>query len=247
MPSDDSKLLMQTDSAFAHYEVWDTVYGGRPARVLYSGQHRTAQSGVPLDYNPDLLFDYNQRLLELVLGLRPKRMLLIGGGVYTLPMALVRALPEVSIDVVEIDEGLDAIATRYFNFQSNERLRIMHADGRQFLDSNSQPYDVLIVDAFLGSGTPDSLKNLAAIQTYRRNLTPNGVLARNIISAYRGEAADALRQQLADYDQVFGRVSLFPASYNVPLGVPQNLILLAQPEQGQPLDGLFRYQALERP
>lgn len=247
MPEGDNTLLLRTDTAYAHYEVWDTVYGGRPARLLYSGQHRTAQSGIPHDDNPNMLFDYNQRLFEVAVGLRPKRMLLIGGGVYTLPAALLRALPDVYIDVVELDDGLDAIARQFFDFRPNERLRIIHADGRQYLDADNDPYDLLMVDAFIGAGTPDSLKDSSAVRAYRRNLKPQGVFARNVISAYRGEAAEMLRRQLNDYDAVFGSAEIFPASYAIPLGVPQNLLLIAQVPPLLPLHEYFRYQALERP
>ena len=91
---------------------------------------------------PDLLFDYNQRLLEIVNSLYPKNILVIGGGAYTLPSAIITALPEVRVDVVELDPGLLALAKQYFGLPENDRMNIVHQDGRQFLEESSATYDM---------------------------------------------------------------------------------------------------------
>jgi hypothetical protein len=239
-----TRLLLETDTDYNHYEVWDTVYGGRPARVLYSGQRQAAQSGVAHDDNPHLLFDYNQRLFELVNGLQPPRLLLIGGGAYTLPTALLAALPDISIDVVEIDGGLDDIARRFFGLPADPRLRIIHADGRQYLEQNRLPYDMIVVDAFVHTGTPNIFTTSEAIRAYRDNLTPSGLFARNIISAYYGESAVPLHRQVRAFDSLFAKVEIFPASDSLPLGIRQNLLLLARVNKGESLGIYLPYPAL---
>ena len=239
-----NSLLFATDTVLNHYEVWDTVYGGRPARVLYSGQRQAAQSGLAQDDNPHLLFDYNQRLFELINGTLPRRLLLIGGGTYTLPTALLAAISDIVVDVVEIDAGLDDLARRYFGLRDNPRLNIIHADGRQFLDRNRQTYDMIVVDAFVHSDTPNDLTTIDAVKTYRRNLTPAGLFARNIISAYYGETSVALHQQLDDFSQVFDGAHIFPASTSLPLGIPQNLLLIANMGKRPSFNDLLPYPAL---
>ena len=243
---DPNQLVFEIDTDYAHYQVWDTIYGGRPARVLYSGERRTAQSGVARDDRPDLLFDYNQRMFELVSGLRPERLLLIGGGAYTLPTALLAALPDLRLDVVEIDSGLDKIATEYFGLRPNPRLRIVHGDGRRYLEQNSEPYDVILVDAFVHADTPSTLQSVGAVQEYKRNLTPHGLFARNVISAYHGPVAAALHQHVRDFEGVFKDVKVFPAGGSLPLYLAQNLVLTAQAGKSWPLDTYLRYPALLR-
>src|ERR1700752_3186245 len=82
-------VRFEGETPYGHYTVVDTTYSNRPARVLYSGREfRTAQSGIALDDQDEMLFDYNQRFLELARGLEPKRALLIGGGAFTLPKRL---------------------------------------------------------------------------------------------------------------------------------------------------------------
>jgi spermidine synthase len=245
MPIGDSRLLYDTTTPFARYQVWDTVYGGRAARVLYSGERRTAQSGVAHDSRPDLLFDYNQRFMELLSAIQPARVLLIGGGVYTLPMAALAACPKMAIDVVEIDPGLDEIARHFFSLRPDPRLRIIHADGRDYLNNTDQLYDVVLIDAFVHASTPPELRSVEAIRAYNRHLTIPGLVARNLISPYIGDDAEPLHRQIGDYRDSFDDVSIFPAGNTIPLGISQNLVLTAQKGKPRPLDTYLRYPPLE--
>ena len=238
-------LVYETDTPHGHYQVWDMVYGGRPARVLYSGQRQAAQSGIARDHKPELLFDYNQRFYELVSALLPARMLLVGGGMYTLPTALLAALPSLQIDVVEVDVGLDDIAARYFDLKPNPRLRIIHVDGREYLDNNKKPYDLILVDAFSHEMTPSSLSSREAAAEYKRNLTSNGVLAANTITAYYGRAAKVIKTQVEAYSTYFKAVAVFPASQQYSLWTPQNLVVVAQAGKQRPIQEYLRYPALD--
>lgn len=243
---DTNRLIYEADTDYAHYQVWDTVYGGRPARVLYSGQRSTAQSGLARDDRPELLFDYSQRMLELAGALQPSRLLLIGGGAYTLPQALLAALPRAYVDVVEIDGGLESIARRFFGLRPDARLRLIRGDGGQYLERNSQPYDLILVDAFVNADIPKTLQSLSAVKEYKRNLTAHGVYAQNIIAAYHGTSAEPLQVLLKDYDMVFPDVRVFPAGLGLPLTMSQNLLLVAQPSKQWPLDRCMRHAALPR-
>src|ERR1700739_2748527 len=119
-------VLLETDTPNEHYQVVEMVYNNRPSRLLLSGRGLSAQSGIALDGDPRLLFDYNQYFFELVTRLNPQSVLLIGGGLYPLPMALINAFPTLFITVVEPDEGLDPIAVRFFNYHSDPRLTLIH-------------------------------------------------------------------------------------------------------------------------
>jgi len=238
-------LLYETDTDHGHYQVWDMDYGGRSARVLYSGHRQAAQSGIARDHKPELLFDYNQRFYELVSALLPARMLLVGGGMYTLPTALLPALPSLQIDVVEVDAGLDDIASRYFDLKPSPRLHIIHMDGREYLDDNKKPYDLILVDAFSHEMTPSSLSSLEAAAEYKRNLKPNGVLAANTITAYYGRGADVIKAQLDAYRTCFKTIAVFPASKQYSLWTPQNLVVVAQAGKQRPVEEYLRYPALD--
>jgi len=236
-------VLFAGDTGFEHYEVVDTIYEGRPARVIYSGNRIAAQSGIARDDNPELLFDYNQRFFELITGLGPKRLLVIGGGVYTLPMAVLQAFPDTQVDVVELDSALDDIATEFFGLKPDPRLRIIHQEGREFLDANDTPYDLIVIDAFINVDVPRSLTTPEAAQQYYRNLTRNGVVAMNIISAYHGRN-EIVRHQYEAFAAAFRQVEVYPAGKGYALALPQNLVVVGRKGRRGAIGSYLRYPAL---
>ena len=242
------EILWEGDTPHGHYQVVDALYDGRPARVLYSGNRQAAQSGVAQDTNPDLLFDYNQRLFELVTSLVPERVLLIGGGVFTLPTALLRMLTSTCIDVVETDSGLTALARKFFGLPAaDERLSIFNTDGRSFLREHAARYDMILVDAFSHITIPREIKTLQAYGAYSQHLTANGVLAMNVISGYYGPAAKTLNEVYAAAVRTFDAVDIFLATRGYCLWLPQNFILTAQKGQILPLKDYMRFEAIAPP
>jgi hypothetical protein len=235
-------VVHEADTLLEHYQVVDMVYEERPARVLFSGQRSAAQSGVARDSKPDLLFDYNQRLFELATSLQPARILLIGGGVYTLPSALAKVIDS-HVTVVEPDSGLDDIAIRYFAFRESDQVSIVHNSGREFLKNNKTPYDLIIVDAYQDTTVPKSLTSLQAIQQLKRNLTTSGTIAINLITSYYGRNSELVRSQYEYYKTMFRHVTVYPANRNdLSFWLPQNFILVAG--HHQPKNVLLRYEAM---
>lgn len=238
------KIIYEGDTELEHYQVVDTVYDGRPARVLYSGERAAAQSGIATDGKPEPLFDYNQRFMELIIGLKPQCLLLIGGGVYTLPMAALEALEKIEIDVVELDSGLDDIAERFFGLQSNPRLHIFHGDGRDFLEVGAKQYDLIIIDAFINLQIPRSLASPEAARAMARHLKRDGVGVMNIIATYRGRN-ELIRQQQAAFAEAFKTVEVFAAAGNLyTQWLPQNLVLTGQKGEPYPLGEYMHRQPL---
>lgn len=240
-------IIWEGDTAFGHYQVVDTLYDNRPARVLYSGDRQAAQSGIAKDDAPELLFDYNQRMLEMAADVRPQRVLIIGGGVYTLAIALLATLPDVRIDVVEIDEGLTKLAYDYFDLWVDERLRSFHTDGRTFLREHSEQYNMIFVDAFMHTAIPRELKTIEAFQAYRHHLAPQGVLAMNVISGYYGPSARTLRQVYAAADESFSMTEIFLASRGYSLWLPQNFVLTAHARFDLQLSDYVRHGTVDPP
>ena len=237
-------LIFETETNYSFLQVWDVTYTGRPARVLYSGNAQAAQSGIALDDDPTLLFDYNQRFLEIVKGMSASRILLIGGGMFTLPMALLAEMPNIYIDVVEIDDALISIAKRYFHFKSNSRLRVVHNDGLKFLKATIKNYDIILVDAFSHTTIPESITNSTAITAMKQRLSPSGMVAVNVISAYKGRGADIISDLTNTFRSAFQYIDIFPASRSLSLWLPQNLILVAQPDLYYPVENLLLYPPL---
>jgi spermidine synthase len=241
---DSGQLLLDTSTNFDHFQVWDQVYDGRKARVLYSGSGNAAQSGIALDGESDLLFDYNQRFFELATSTKPRSLLLIGGGMYTLPTALLNAMSEIDIDVVEIDSGLDAIAEKYFDLIPDNKLHIIHADGSDYLRDTAKSYDLIIVDAYNHLTIPKTFTERPTLKLLSEHVSTNGIVGFNVISAYLGKGSYNLRQVVDEYQLYFNAVDIYPASRALSLWLPQNLLLIAQKGKTQPIEEYLRFPKL---
>lgn len=220
------KTLFSGSSPYGNYKVVDGVYDLRQARVLY-GNSRSPQSGMATDGDPELLFDYNQRFLEMVASIKPERILVIGGGVFMLPTAVFERFPSVHVDVVEIDELLVDLARDFFNLPDDPRLGIFIGDGKQFIEQTKHTYDMIIIDAFAGYSIPHHLIELDAIKQYAHHLKKGGIVALNFISEFTGKKRRLAHDLKDEFSKVFSALELYQADASFPTKHEQNLLLVA--------------------
>jgi len=216
---------VQIDTATAHYTVVDALYNKRPARLLQTDP-RGYQSGIYLDNSGDLAFDYTQRMAQIVAAAPQKaRILVVGGGVFTLPEYLGRHYQGSHIDVVEIDPQLQDIAKKYFNYVPPANVTTYATDARAFLaKAPTAQYDVILVDAFDGdSAMPFSLATSQYTNQLARVATQNAVIAANIIGAPSGVCAPLTASINASYRSVFSQGMLLRVGDRQP-SVVQNII-----------------------
>lgn len=235
-------IIYDGTGKFGRYRIIDRPYENRPARLLLSGDDATPQSGLALDDNLELLFDYNQRLLEVALSLRPIKVLVIGGGAFTLPRGILTHLPAAQVDAVEIDPLLPRLARKYFQLKRQRRLKVHVADGRDYIDQHSGQYDLIIVDAFHEFDIPKNLLTVEAAQAYARLLAPGGSLAFNIIAKYRGGIPTLTHRILASFRGSFTSLALYPADTRDDPNEEQNLIFVASHLAEPNLDYLMSVQ-----
>ena len=220
-------IVSEGETEFGSYAVEDLVYEGRSARVLFSGPMHLAQSGIPLDGNPELLFDYNKRLLELAIDLKPENVLVLGGGTMTLAIALISSLPNAKLTVVEINAEQLKLAGNFFNYRPNQRLEVVVADAAEFLSNPSPEYDLIIVDLFDNFSIPAVFKGLGFARRIALSLRPGSVVACNCITELSGEEAKVLKQLTAAYSSAIGPVRVVQANNIYDSSLPQNLIVLS--------------------
>jgi spermidine synthase len=240
------KLVFEATTKFGHYQVVDMAYLGRPARVLFSGQKAAAQSAIPRDDNTAMVFDYNQRFLELVHSVRPKNILLIGGGAFTLPREIINFFPATAVEVVEKDPQLKSISERFFGLKPNKRLKIIFGDGREYLNSTSKLYDLILIDAFTHNVIPPPLSTVEFAEIINKHLSPKGITSVNIISAYHGPQDNVIKQQYATYKSVFKHVHVFPADKVLSYWISQNFLLVSTNKHFKPSYKL-RFESLKPP
>ena len=83
-----------------------------------------------------------------------------------------------SVDAVEIDPEVEAIARDHFDLEDAARVYVM--DGRRYFRERKDRYDLIVVDAFGSSAIPFHLVSREAFALMSDRLTPNGLLVMNV-------------------------------------------------------------------
>lgn len=165
-------------------------------------------------FDPDaprrMVFGYTQMMMALLLlEPAPERILVAGLGGGTLPTALAALLPAATVDVVEIDPAVVALAKRYFGFEATARVRLEVVDARVFVKralAREARYDAVLLDAYGGDYIPEHLLTREFLAEVRGLLPAGGVVAANTFSASR-----LYHHESATYRAVFGTFFNFKA------------------------------------
>ena len=118
---------------------------------------------------------------------QPRRALIVGLGGGAMVRFLTHHEPQVQIDAVEIDPAVVRIADEYFGVRSGGNVRVHTADAVAFVESTTDRYDLILMDAFLrpssgtdATGVPTGLKTLEFLERLKGVLAPGGVVAFNV-------------------------------------------------------------------
>ncbi|HEY8368378.1 MAG TPA: fused MFS/spermidine synthase, partial [Thermodesulfobacteriota bacterium] len=200
------RILFEKDSAYHRI----IVYEDGDSRILRFNQSR--QSGMYLSDPYRLRFLYTEYAsLPLVLKPDPKSVAFIGLGGGSLPKKYRRDYPSLRIDVAEIDPEVVDVAKRFFGFREDDRLRVATEDGRVFLTRRRDArYDYVFVDAYYSDAIPFHLTTVEFLALVKRRLSPDGVVAWNIIGALNGPRSRLFRSVYKTFQASFPQVYVFP-------------------------------------
>lgn len=150
-----------------------------------------------------LVFAYAKMMLAgLLLNPDPQRILVVGLGGGTLPIALSELYPESRIDVVEIDPAVKTVAETYFGFAETEKMRVLLQDGRVFTKraiTRGDKYDFIMLDAFNGDYIPEHLMTREYLEETRALMTDDGVVISNTFAI-----SELYDHESVTYEAVFG-------------------------------------------
>jgi predicted membrane-bound spermidine synthase len=180
-------MLGRKNGLIAHNEtVYNDIFITKDANVLtmgfqWKGWHFN-QSEVNLADPDDLPLRYDRTMtIAAIFPPEVKRVLVIGLGAGSIPSYLQHFLPDAAIDAVEVDPGVIDAAKKYFGLRETKTFHLIESDGRVFLNRHTEPYDIIVVDAFTGSYIPFHLMTKEFYQLVRGRLAPHGVAAFNFI------------------------------------------------------------------
>jgi spermidine synthase len=203
-------MLKRKSGLIAHVEtIYNDIFVGKHESLLTLSFHWKGyyfqESQVNLTDPDDLPMLYSRAMtIAAIYPQDVKRVLILGLGGGAIPTYLGRFLPDATIDTVELDPGVIDVAKKYFGIRETSKSRFFESDGRVFLHRHSEPYDLIMVDAFTGSYIPFHLMTKEFYRLVRDRLTPHGVAAFNILPGTK-----LYDSNLRTLKTVFDRVDLY--------------------------------------
>lgn len=196
---------------------------GTPVRLLNVNGAFQSVSYVPEGLRFELACEYHRVIAGLVEGLcrqrAPRRVMVMGGGGYSLPKYLAAHVRGASTDVVEIDPAITRIAREDFFLDEclertgacrAGRLRLHNDDAWGFLRATEEPYDVIVNDAFSGSRPLGPMETAEGARVVREHLCPDGVYLANVRCAFEGRRSRPLREVEEAFGREFAHVWFVP-------------------------------------
>lgn len=152
------------------------------------------QSRMRLDDPYLLVAPYTRQMMSFLLfNPDPVHILMIGLGGGSLPKFCHRHLPTARVTVVELDARVIAMRESFFIPDDDERLRIVHDDGANYIARLDQSVDVVLVDAFDEHGVAPTLATSNFFGQAARHLSDAGVLIMNLLGEPHTYAAHVRR------------------------------------------------------
>jgi spermidine synthase len=206
-----AKMLNHEEGLVAHVETeYNNIYiskkGPLLAMTTMVAKRWLFESIVNLKDPDDLTVPYSKLMpAGLLYPEKLQRILMIGLGAGSISTYLGRVMPDVQIDVVELDPGIIAAGKKYFGLQETDKVHYIESDGRVFLNRNKDPYDLIILDAFRELGVPFHMLTREFYTLVKDRLAPGGAVAANVTANTR-----LYLWTLATFHAVFPTVDVYP-------------------------------------
>jgi len=209
-------VLYSKDGVYEKITIYDEEYEGRQTRFLQ--QDRSASGAMFLD-SDELVYDYTKYyVLYKIFKPDVKNALVIGGGAYSVPKAILKDLPNTTVDVVEIEPSLFELAEKYFNVTKTERLQNYVEDGRRFLYDADAKYDLIFSDVYYSLfSIPAHFTTQEFFAITKDKLNQDGVFIANIIGDLSPQRPSFIMSEIKTF------LTVFPNSYFIALGSPEKI------------------------
>lgn len=220
-------FIYQKDGIYEKITIYDGEYEGRQTRFFL--QDRSASGAMFLDEaDPtDLVFNYT-KYYDLYKLFKPelKNALIIGGGAYSIPKALLYEAPAVNVDVAEIEPALFELAKEYFGLDDNPRLTTYSEDGRRLLFDSNKKYDLIFSDVYYSLySIPAHFTTQEFFTIAKDRMSENGVFMANLIGSLSRQQPSLIFSEIRTFQTVFPNSYFFATTDSVSIGV-QNIIMV---------------------
>ncbi|MBR4165579.1 MAG: fused MFS/spermidine synthase, partial [Lachnospiraceae bacterium] len=131
-----------------------------------------------------LYYDY-ALAAPVMAGKEAPSVLVLGNGTGTFASQCTRYFPGAPVKGVEIDGKITKLAEEYFNLP--EEVKVTEYDGRAYIQTIKEKYDVIMVDAYQDITIPFQMSTTEFFTLVRDHLTENGVMVVNLSMHSDGE------------------------------------------------------------
>jgi spermidine synthase len=208
-----AEILKRKDGRLAHVESeYNDIYvTKRRNQLIMTFQLKGwdyTESIANLEDPDDLPLSYSQTMTaaSLLYPAEIKRILMIGLGGGSISTYYGRAMPDVHIDTVELDQRVIDVAKQYFAVRETDRVRYIAADGRVFLNRSKERYDLILLDAYRGGYVPFHLLTREFYTLVKNRLTPGGAVAFNV-----HDGTKLYHSTVKTLGEVFPALDLYPS------------------------------------
>lgn len=238
----ESTGSFMVETPYNSMRITEGTLENRPVRLLLTDPG-SCQSGAFPDAPNELAFAYTKfYALATALAPRAERVLMLGGGGYSVPKWLLTGQSPLDpqtlrLDVVELDPGMTRVAQSHFWTPANDaRMKIFHQDARRFLNHRAAlraqhqfpAYDLIFADVFNSYYTvPFHVGTREAAEKISTLLAPDGIFMMNIITGIEGENGRLFRSLYHAFAEVFPAVMVFPVHDENDGTLLQNVMLMA--------------------
>lgn len=212
----DINAVYSQDGIYEKITIDDGEYAGKPTRFFK--QDRSNSGAMFLD-SDDLVYDYTKYyILYKVFNPDVERALIIGGGAYSIPKALLKDLPKATIDVSEIEPSLFELAQKYFKLNKSDRLNNYTEDGRRLLHDTDKEYDLIFSDVYYSLfSIPAHFTTQEFFSIAKDKLSDEGIFIANLIGDLSRQEPSLIMSEIKTFR------SVFPNSYFFAVDAPDKI------------------------
>lgn len=194
-----NSLVFETESNYYMIRVVDGKYENVDARAMFLDLDSHSIEGK----SGEKVGTYQE--ISPVFGAFTKNIqdvLVLGGGSYQIPKDMSR-LYGANVTVAEIDPVVTDTAKKFFN-AGTFPIRTVNTDGRLFLKTSTEKFDIIFSDAFNSFiSMPWYMATKENFELSRRALKDNGIYALSIISSAEGQNNKLYQSVLKTFASVF--------------------------------------------
>jgi len=211
-----SNIVYSHDGIYEKITIYDGEYAGKPTRFFQ--QDRSGSGAMFLD-SDDLVYDYTKYYaLYKVFTPDVRHALIIGGGAYSIPKALLKDLPNATINVSEIEPSLYELAQKYFKLTKTDRLNNYTEDGRRLLHDTDKNYDLIFSDVYYSLfSIPAHFTTQEFFEIAKSRLNGNGIFIANLIGDLSRQEPSLIMSEMKTFR------SVFPNSYFFAVDAPDKI------------------------